>query len=93
MVPILIRDFCYLLFLRHAPFDYRIPDTDTHSVAPLNTEYKLVGVFRVDMLASHLLEKAACAVGDLLVLVAAQGVSGLRLHEIESCQKQRGGAS
>jgi hypothetical protein len=31
----------------------------------------LVGVLGIDLLARHLLEHAACAVGDLLVLVAA----------------------
>lgn len=40
------------------------------------------------MLASHLLEHAAGAVGDLLVLLAAENVAGFLLEEIEACGSQ-----
>lgn len=47
---------------------------------------KLVGVFRIDLLARHLLEHAACTVGNLLVLVATESVPGFLLDEIETCK-------
>jgi hypothetical protein len=40
------------------------------------------------MFASYLLEHAACFVADLLVLLAAEGVAGFLLEEIEACRSQ-----
>lgn len=45
----------------------------------------LVGVFGIDLLVRHLLEHVAGAVGDLLVLIAAESVSGFLLEKIEAC--------
>jgi hypothetical protein len=74
--------FMFMLSISQAPLLIRIPYP-----ASFSYQYNLVRVFRIDRLASHLLEHAACAVGDLLVLIAAESVAGFLLDEIETCKR------
>jgi len=66
-----------------SPANHHSLPSITHAVHPCGTG-DLVAVLAIDMLASHLLEHAACAVGDLLVRLTRLVVPELLLHRVQA---------